>query len=158
MMSLRTYPCRSAGELRNALDRAPGASADLVSAVLDLTAARCALPDRVDRTQRIRVLIDAQAWTEAALAIVELDRSCAVRQINHEEGEWICRIGSRWAVPDWLDDTLQFTHPALPLAILGALLESLARREEAPASAVSVPSSGSRRDNSIPAVACDNSA
>jgi hypothetical protein len=156
MMSLRTHSRRSATELRDALGGAPAASAELISAALDVMAARCALPDRVSRTQRIGALIDAQAWTDAALAIVDLDRSRAVRQITHEEGEWSCRIGSRWAVPDWLDGSALFLHPAPSLAILGALLESLAQREDQATAATSVPSSGSRRGHSIPAVACDN--
>jgi hypothetical protein len=156
MISLRTHSRRSPTELRDALSGAPAASAELISAALDVMAARCALPDRAGRTQRIRALIDTQAWTDAALAIVDLDRSRTVRQISHDDGEWSCRIGSRWAVPDWLDDSALFLHPALPLAILGALLESLAQREEVAIPATSVPSSGSRRGHSIPAVACDN--
>ena len=155
-MSLRTHGRRSPADLRDVLSGAPAASAELISAVLDLMAARRALPDRASRTQQIRALIDAQAWTDAALAIVDLDRSRAVRQLSHDEGEWSCRIGSQWAVPDWLDDSALFLHPALPLAILGALLESLAQREGAAIPATSVPSSGSRRGHSIAAVACDN--
>ena len=159
MMSLRMHRHRSAAELRHALDGAPQASADLVSAALDLMAARCALPDRAGRTQRIRTLIDAQAWTDAVLAIVDLDRSRGVRRIDCDGGEWLCRVGSRWAVPDWLDDSVQFTHPALPLAILGALMESLALGRGgavAAATPTAVPPSRSRRGDSIPAVACDN--
>jgi hypothetical protein len=156
MISLRTHRRPSPAELRDALSGAPAASAELTSAALDVMAARCALPDRAGRTQRIRALIDTQAWTDAALAIVDLDRSRTVRQISHDEGEWSCRIGSRWAVPDWLDDSALFLHRALPLAILGALLESVAQRHEAAVPATSVPSSGSPRGHSIPAVACDN--
>jgi hypothetical protein len=156
MMSLRTHSCRSPNELRDALDGASAPAADLLSSALDLMSTHCALPDRADRARRIRALIDAQAWIDAALAIVDLDRSHAVRQISHDDGEWSCRIGSRWAIPDWLDNSVQFTHRVLPLAILGALLDARAQSEEAVAPATSVPLSRSGRGYAIPAVSCDN--
>ena len=156
MMSLRTHGHRSPAELRDDVCQAPAASAELVSAALDLVAGRCAAPNCAAQARRIRALIDAHAWTDAILATVDLDRSRAVRQIGHDDGEWICRIGSRWAVPDWLDDSVHFTHPVLALAILGALLSALAPNEKAAVPATSVPSSRQRLGHSISAVSCDN--
>jgi hypothetical protein len=156
LMSLRTHGHRSPAELRDDVCRAPAASAELVSAALDLVAARCAAPNCADQARRIRALIGTHAWTDAILAVVDLDRSRAIRQLSHDEGEWICRIGSRWAVPDWLDDNVHFTHPVLPLAILGALLSALAQNEKAAVPATSVPSSRQRFGHSISAVSCDN--
>jgi len=69
------------------------------------------------------------AWTDAALAMVELARSRAVRRLSRDDGEWRCAIGSQWPVPEWLDDVVEFSHPVLPLAILGALIEALPKLE-----------------------------
>src|SRR5580658_9302582 len=156
MISLRTHGYGSPAELRDDVCRAPAGSAELVSAALDLVAGRCAAPNCADQARRIRALIGAQAWTDAILAIVDLDRSRAVRQLSHDEGEWICRIGSRCALPDWLDDSVHFAHPVLPFAILGALLSALAQNEKAAVPATSVPSSRQRLGHAISAVSCDN--
>src|ERR1700721_2626809 len=104
MLALRTYRCRSAEEWRDELGSTLAVHAEMLSAVLDLMAARCALPDRDGRTQRIRALIDAQAWTDAALAIVDLDHARTVRQLGHDDGEWYCGLGSRGGLPDLLRD------------------------------------------------------
>jgi hypothetical protein len=155
-MLLRKHGHRSPAELRDDVCQAPAACTELVSAALDLVAARCAAPSCAGQARRIRALIGADAWTDAILAIVDLDRSRAIRQLSHDDGEWICRIGSRWAVPDWLDDSVHFSHPVLALAILGALLGALAQNEEAPVPATSVPSSRHGLGHSISAVSCDN--
>jgi len=155
-MSLRTQDRRSPAELRNELGVAQAASAELVSAALDLMAARCAMPNRADQAARIRELIGAQAWTDAVLAIVDLDHSRAVRRLIHDDGEWSCRIGSRWAVPDWLDDSVEFSHPVLPLAVLGALVDALRQAPATIRSSTSVPQSHASPAGSIPAVSCEN--
>jgi hypothetical protein len=107
---------------------------------------------RAERARRIRELIGAKAWTDAALATVELAGSRAVRRLSRDDGEWRCTIGSQWPVPDWLDDAVEFGHAALPLAILGALVETLARNPVENAPMASVPQS---RSDLVPGTCMD---
>lgn len=155
-MPFRTHTHRSVGDLRDAVCRAPTTTAELLSAALDLLAARSAVPHRNAQVQRVRAFIDAQAWTEAALAIAGLAHSRAVRRLIHEDGEWHCRIGSQWVVPDWVDDSVEFSHPVLSLAILGALIDAVQQVPVTVRAATSVPLSRPGQVGSIPAVSCDN--
>jgi hypothetical protein len=129
---------RSAAKLRNEISQAPTATSELVSAAHDLMTARC-IPYRAAAMQRIRTLIDAQAWTDAVLAIADLDRSRAIHHVVHEDGEWHCRIGSHGAIPHWLGDTAEFSHPVIALAILGALVDTLGGRPATNVSPASAP-------------------
>ena len=49
-----------------------------------------ARPSHGPQPSRVRELIAAQAWTDAALALVALDGSRVLRQLIHEDGEWHC--------------------------------------------------------------------
>ena len=112
-------------DLRRAIDRADAATPALVSSVLDLLLSGSAIPMRLVVARRVRELIAAEAWTEAALALVSLDHTRAVRRISFEDGEWRCVIGAKVPLPDWLDDTIESAHEALALAILGALVDAV---------------------------------
>jgi hypothetical protein len=107
---------------------------------------------------RMRRLIEAQAWTDAALALVasELPR-WKVRRLVYEDSVWLCSLTRHWTMPDWLGDYADARHESLPLAILAALSE--AQRQDTPDAArasASVP----RCPQSDPAAAtpmcCDN--
>jgi hypothetical protein len=125
-------------------------------AMLQIATTHCATPNRGDQARRVRELIEVQAWTEAALALVGFERGRAVRRLIHEEGDWHCTLGSQWPIPEWLDDTCEFSHPALPLAILGALAEAL-RRANAPAvTMTAAPRPRSESPDVVAAVSCDN--
>jgi hypothetical protein len=150
------HTCSASARLRNEISQAPAATSALVSAALDLMGARCAAPHGEARTQQVRALIDAHAWTDAALAIADLDRSRTIRHLVHEDGEWHCGIGSQWAVPDWLDDTAAFSHPVLALAILGALIDTLSWAPARDIPQSSAPRWPSRETDAISAVSVDN--
>jgi hypothetical protein len=155
-MSLHSQ-ARSAPEtLQREISRADAVTAELASAVLELAFARCATPNRAQQAQRIRELIGVQAWTDAALALVELNRSRVVRRLCHDDGEWHCTIGSQWPMPEWLDDTVELSHPVLPLAILGALVEALNQNRAVSTPATSVPQSRSDLRDTTTAICCDN--
>jgi len=151
------HPPRGTPErLRREICRAHALTAELATAVLDLASARCALPDRARQANRIRELIGAQAWTDAALALVALDRARIVRQLIRDETEWRCTLESQWLVPDWLGDTVDFAHPVLPLAILGALVESWRGSSVASPAKTSVPGSRSDLRDAIACIDCGN--
>jgi hypothetical protein len=126
----------------------------LVSAALELMMVRRPLPYPAAVRERVRAMIDAQAWTDAILAIADIDRSRVIRHVVHDDGEWHCRIGSHLAVPHWLDEHAEFSHPVLALAILGALVDATS------AATGSSAASTSRRptadDEAVSAVGCDN--
>ena len=85
-----------------------------------------------DQAARIRNLIQAQAWTDGALALLEFGLPrWKLRRIAYEDGEWHCCLGNQWPLPAWLDDSVQVSHPMLPLALLTAFLEAFAATETA---------------------------
>src|SRR6516165_4114755 len=73
---------------------------------------------------RVRRLIEADAWTDAALALIDAALPhWKVTRLAFDDGEWFCRISKHWQLPDWLDDVVEARHEVLALAILSALIE-----------------------------------
>ena len=71
---------------------------------------------------RVNQLIEAGAWADATLAMVELELPYwNLRRLVHEDGEWLCSLSKQPNLPVALDDT---AHQVLPLAILGAFLKA----------------------------------
>jgi hypothetical protein len=145
--------------LRRAIGRANSVTPELVSELLDLMLAHCAAPNRAACEARVRRLITVQAWTEAALALIGLDHTRTLRRISFEDGEWRCVIGSKWPIPDWLDEPIESIHELLPLAILGALADAVHHGPARISCPWSVPASVSDENEaggSFGAVSCDN--
>lgn len=77
-----------------------------------------------ERSARIMRLIDADAWTDAALALLELELPLwQVRRIAYDEGEWHCALSRERELPDWLDGSVEARHADLALALLSAFVE-----------------------------------
>ena len=94
--------------------------------------------DRRDKTARIEQLIQSAAWTDAALALIDLELpQWQVRRIAYDEGEWHCALSRERELPEWLDQSIEAHHADLALAILSAFVE--AQRVSAPSSKPSVP-------------------
>jgi hypothetical protein len=110
---------------------APAVTADLISEVIGKTSRR--LPLRIER------LIDCGAWTDAALALLELELPhWQLRRLAYDDGEWHCALSRQRELPDWLDDrSVESHHADLALAILSAFAD--AQREYAPPRKTSVP-------------------
>jgi hypothetical protein len=103
---------------------------------------------------RLERLIAAGAWSEAALALVELEvPAWRVRRLAHEGSEWICALSRQPNLPIDIDDTAEASHEHLALAILTAMVEAQRRSnvvaERNPAAAPMMPSSDRM-------VCCDN--
>ena len=91
-----------------------------------------------EKTARIRELIQLCAWTDASLALIDLELPFwQVRRIAYDEGEWYCALSRERELPDWLDRSVEARHADLALAILCAFIE--ARRISAPSAQTSVP-------------------
>ena len=89
-------------------------------------------------TSRIERLIQSQAWTDAALALIDLELPpWQVRRLVWDDGEWHCALSRRRELPDWLDQPIETRHADLALAIMGAFVEAQLAVE--PTSRTSVP-------------------
>lgn len=78
-------------------------------------------PGKADRVGR---MIEAGAWTDAAIALVDLELPAwKLRRLVHEGGEWLCSLSRQPTLPWELDDVVDGRHERLPLAILRAFIE-----------------------------------
>ena len=90
------------------------------------------------KAARVERLIQAHAWTDAALALIDLELpQWQVRRLAYDDGEWHCALSRQRELPDWLDQSIETRHADLALAILSAFVE--AQRVSAPSSRTRVP-------------------
>lgn len=97
-------------------------SADLISSTADMC--ERVFPSREKR--HIKALINAGAWTDAALALLAIELPAwKLRRMTYDEGEWHCAISRARELPEWLDDAIETHHTNLATAILTAVVEGL---------------------------------
>jgi hypothetical protein len=126
------------GELNDRLRDAPAATAGLISEIISETCRRFPSMGQTEKTARIERLIGSGAWTDAALALIDLELpQWQVRRIAYDEGEWHCALSRQRELPEWLDQSIETHHADLPLAILSAFVD--AQLVAAPSSSTSVP-------------------
>jgi hypothetical protein len=110
---------------------------------------------QTEKTARIERLIGSEAWTDAALALIDLELPLwQLRRIAYDEGEWYCALSRERELPDWLDRSIEVRHTDLALAILGAFVE--AQRITGPSSRPSVPAVARDSHPLYQPVCCDN--
>lgn len=98
-------------------------SAGLFAQVIDASPRLMTL-NAMGKTGRLDRLISCQAWTEAAIELVALEvPGRQIKRLCLDDGEWICTLTRFPDLPDWLDDSSEGRHRALPIAILRALLD-----------------------------------
>jgi hypothetical protein len=79
---------------------------------------------------RLNRLIEASAWVDAALSLVEIELPhWRLRRLIYEDGSWFCSLSRQPNLPVDLDDTADASHEIPALAVLGAFIE--ARRRSA---------------------------
>jgi hypothetical protein len=89
------------------------------------TASRRIPSDYEVKSARIERLVESHAWTDAALALVELELpQWQVRRLAYDGGEWFCSLSRQRELPDWLDESVEAHHADLAQAILGALADA----------------------------------
>src|SRR6476469_90714 len=139
-------------------DRLRGAQAvtsELISEVIAETCQRFPSMERTGKTLRIERLIQNAAWTDAALALIDLELPLwQVRRIAYDEGEWYCALSRQRELPDWLDRSIESHNPDLALAILSAFVE--ARRIAMPSSRTSVPTVPREANPFYEPASCEN--
>ena len=126
------------GELSDRLHEAGEANVALVDEVIASACRRYPSLGQSEKTSRIEQLISSGAWTDAALALINLELPLwQVRRIAYDDGEWHCALSRERELPNWLDRSVEARHADLALAILSAFVE--ARRIGEPESRTSVP-------------------
>jgi hypothetical protein len=143
------------GELNDRLRNAEAMSAALLSEIIGETCRRFPSMAQGDKTARIERLIGSGAWTDAVLALIDLELPLwQVRRIAYDEGEWHCALSRERELPEWLDRAIETHHADLPLAILSAFVE--AGRVAAPSIRSSVPAAPREANPFYEPMCCDN--
>src|SRR5712691_10020978 len=125
-------------ELEDRLRDAHAVTSELISEVIGEACRRFPSAGPTEKTARIERLIGSGAWTDAALALIDLEfPQWQVRRIAYDEGEWHCALSRQRELPEWLDQSVEAHHSDLALAILSAFVE--VQRITAPSSRTSVP-------------------
>jgi hypothetical protein len=141
--------------LDDRLHDARAVTADLISDVIGETCRRFPSARQTEKTRRIERLIESGAWTDAALALIDLELpQWKVRRLAYDEGEWHCALSRQRELPEWLDQSIESVHADLPLALLSALAD--ARRVSAPQSRTSVPTVPHDANVFYGPMSCDN--
>jgi hypothetical protein len=143
------------GGLAERLSDAGEVSAALMAEVTGTACRRYPSIGQSGKTARLERLIRSGAWTDAALALIDLELPLwQVRRLAYDEGEWHCALSRERELPDWLDQSIETRHADLPLAILCAFAE--AQRGSAPESRASVPDVRRSESPLYEAVCMDN--
>lgn len=135
------YPAEFSDRVRNTYV----VTAEFISEIVGETCRRLPPMRHTEKNARLERLIQSGAWTDAALALIDLELpQWQLRRLAYDEGEWHCALSRNRELPEWLDQSIETHHAALPLAILSAFVE---------APGATVPSNGT----SVPAVTRDAS-
>jgi hypothetical protein len=146
---------RDPGELDDRLRDAHAVTSELIAEIIGETCRRFPAAGQTGKTARIERLIGSGAWTDAALALIDLELPLwQVRRIAYDDGEWYCALSRERELPDWLDRSVEARHADLSLAILSAFVE--AQRTASPRSSTSVPAVPRDATPLYEPVCCDN--
>jgi|ERR1700690_186152 hypothetical protein len=141
--------------LEDRLRDAHAVTAELLSDVISEACWRFPPVRRTEKTARIERLIKSDAWTDAALALIELELpQWQIRRIAYDDGEWHCALSRQRELPEWLDQSIEARHADLPLAILRVFVD--AQRVSAPSIRTSVPTVPRGANLHCEPVCCDN--
>ena len=142
-------------ELGERLRDADAVTADIMFDVIDQACRRFPSLGRSEKSSRLERLLQSGAWTDAALALIDLELPLwQIRRIAYDEGEWHCALSRQRELPDWLDSAIEARHTDLTLAMLTAFVE--ARRIAAPTIQTSVPAVPQEANPMYEPVLCDN--
>jgi hypothetical protein len=133
LISIQQNPADLVERVHNALAVTPALIADIIGQ----TCRRCSSQSQNNKTKWIGQLIDMNAWTDAALSMIELELpQWQVRRIAYDGGEWYCALSRERDLPDWLDQSVEGRHADLALAILSAFVEVQQQSAHAPRTSV----------------------
>jgi len=152
---LQTITRRDLGALSEHFRGASEVDANLFTEVIGAACRRYPSLGQSGKTARVEQLIQSGAWTDAALALIDLELPFwQVRRLAYDDGEWYCALSRERELPDWLDQSIEARHTDLALAILSAFVE--AQRISEPESRPSVPAVKTAAADLYEPVAIDN--
>jgi hypothetical protein len=153
-MSLLSTP-QNPIELSNQLRDAYTVTAEFLSDIIAKSCRRFPSTSQSGKAVRVERLIQSGAWTDAALALIDLELpQWQVRRLAYDEGEWHCALSRLRELPEWLDQPIETHHADLALVILSAFVE--AQRISVPSSRTSVPAVPQDADPLYEPVCIDN--
>jgi hypothetical protein len=142
-------------ELADRLREADAVTQELLSAVIGAACRRLPRIPRTEYFHRIDRLVQSGAWTDAALALLELELpQWRIRRITYDAGEWHCALSRQRELPEWLDQSIEASHADLSLAILSVFVD--VQRASASPARTSVPSTPCTADMLTMPICCDN--
>ena len=142
-------------ELNERLRNASEANEALITDVVRAACRRFPSLGRGEKTTRVERLIRSGAWTDMALALIDLELpQWQIRRLVYDNGEWYCALSRERELPDWLDQSVEARHADLALAILVAFVE--VRRITQPESRTSVPAVNRATPDFYEPVGADN--
>lgn len=109
---------------------------------------------RTAEARRLDRLVEAGAWTDAALALIAIELpDWQLRRLTFDDGEWHCALSTERNMPDWLDDAVETHHADMATAILDAFRSAIARNGTSHLTAV--PATTTLRNDFTPML-CEN--
>jgi hypothetical protein len=133
---------------------APQLDRSLFTKIIVGACKRIPVLSKSEKAAQIDRLIEAGAWTDAALAVIALELpDWQLRRLEYDGCEWFCALSRKPSVPAMLDDTADANHELMPLAILRAFFQARRMAEIAPRARSSMPQVSAGADNII---CCDN--
>jgi hypothetical protein len=142
-------------DLGDRLRDAGHVTAEFLADIVHATGRRLPSADQNASAARIARLIESQAWTDATLALIDLELpQWQVRRLAYDGGEWYCALSRQRDLPDWLDQSIETRHADLALAMLSAFVE--AQRISSTSSRTSVPAVPQHADLTYEPVCSDN--
>jgi hypothetical protein len=133
---------------------APQLDRSLFTKIIVGACRRIPVPRKSEGAARIECLIEAGAWTDAALTVIALELpDWQLRRLEYDGREWFCSLSRGPNLPAMLDDTADANHELMPLAILRAFFQARRVVEIAPRATSPVPQVSAATDC---IVCCDN--
>jgi hypothetical protein len=153
-MSLISLP-QNSDALGARLQDALAVSPSLIADVIGQACRRFPSQGQPGKTERVQQLIQLGAWTDAALALIDLELpQWRVRRLAYDSGEWHCALSRERELPDWLDQSVEGRHADLALAILSAFVE--VQHLDASSRRTSVPAAGRSESLFYEPLCCDS--
>jgi hypothetical protein len=119
-------------ELAERMRNSEYASADLVTATVAGASRRADVMGGTARSARINRLIQAGAWVDTALELLEGELPLwKLRRLTYDDGQWHCALSKQRELPEWLDQAVETSHADYALAILLGVVEAV-RQNPAP--------------------------
>jgi hypothetical protein len=133
---------------------APQLDRSLFTKIIVGACRRMPVMSKSEEATRIERLIEAGAWTDAALAVIAFELpDWQLRRLEYDGGQWFCALSRQPNLPATFDDTADANHELMPLAILRAFFQARRMAEIAPRDMSPTPQVPAGTGNII---CCDN--